>query len=348
MSHDWNVTAHSTGTIDPADQALALTARAAYLAAGHQPATTEDDALWTAMFSAVNGVIADVDSGNTADVQVRLGASGLHPGLSTGSVHLYAAIRQPSSASERHSWNTMLTDHPVSAEITLASDLLAADCLAHGHPITAQDTAVFDSLIEAATAILAVLDPSSTAVTVRINLSATVSAGDLSDVSFSLSVSMAQSAGDNGASPLIVVHKSSPSTSTVVALADIPGLAVPLLANSTYQFDYLIVFRSSATANGIGLAMNGPASPALISYTVQIPVGTDGAAAEWQGYGPTYDDTVLATTSPVANADLVARIFGVIRTGVAGGDLIPRFRSELATQSVTVQAGSCGILHKVA
>ena len=65
----------------------------------------------------------------------------------------------------------------------------------------------------------------------------------------------------------------------------------------------------------------------------------------WSGWGTGYNDTVLGTGVPTANTTYVARIYGVIQTGAAGGTLTPEFRSETGGTSVTVKAGSWSSLN---
>ncbi len=98
------------------------------------------------------------------------------------------------------------------------------------------------------------------------------------------------------------------------------GLGLALAANTTYSFEYYILFTSAATNTGIGLALTGPATPTMISYSVNIPTSaTDGTGALFSGWGTAYDDTVVGNNSPAVDTTHVARIHGVIRTGAAVG-----------------------------
>jgi hypothetical protein len=123
------------------------------------------------------------------------------------------------------------------------------------------------------------------------------------------------------------------------------GLGFSLAADTTYSFEYYIVFQTAATGTGIALAVNGPTSPALISYTVSIPqAAADGKDSLHSGWGTALDDQVVSIESPAAATNLVARITGVIRTGALGGTLLPRFRSEDG-QYVSVRTHSWGALY---
>jgi hypothetical protein len=134
-------------------------------------------------------------------------------------------------------------------------------------------------------------------------------------------------------------------TTTGTALVNTTNLGLTLSANTTYTFNYFILFQSAAANTGIGLAVNGPASPSLISYSVHTPQAGDNTSAMFSGWGTALDDTVLATGTPTANTTFVARIHGVISTGASGGTLLPRFRSELNGTTVRVMAQSWGSLY---
>jgi hypothetical protein len=128
-------------------------------------------------------------------------------------------------------------------------------------------------------------------------------------------------------------------------LSSATGLDFTLAANTTYSFDYYILFQSAATTTGIGLAVTGPASPAIISYTANIPIGADAVNVLYSGWGTGYDDPVVATAAPSIGATYLARIYGVIKTGATAGTLTPRFRSEVNSSTVTLKAGSWGALY---
>jgi hypothetical protein len=121
------------------------------------------------------------------------------------------------------------------------------------------------------------------------------------------------------------------------------GLNFALAANTTYSFDYYILFQTSAAIRGISLALTGPAAT-IVSYTVSIPEGGDGTGAMMHGWGTAWDDEVLAAAVPAADTTYVARVVGVVRTGASGGTLTPRFRSEASVATARVMNYSWGSL----
>jgi hypothetical protein len=151
--------------------------------------------------------------------------------------------------------------------------------------------------------------------------------------------------GPTGPSGVTQVRKTVNDTTTSTTLQNTTELGFTLAASTAYTFDYYILFQSAATGTGIALAVNGPAAPSTISYTVQIPLGTDGNSTMWSGPGTYLDDPVLTGSVQAANTTYLARITGVIRTNASGGTLLPRFRSETAGTTVRVMAQSWGALH---
>ncbi|HET8874228.1 MAG TPA: hypothetical protein VFM83_11135 [Gaiellaceae bacterium] len=133
------------------------------------------------------------------------------------------------------------------------------------------------------------------------------------------------------------------STATTT-LQSASGLNLALSANTTYSFEYYILFTSAQANNGIGLALSGPGTPAAISYTVAIPIGNDGTNGLYSGWGTAYDDAVIGSAVPSTGTTYAAHIYGVVRTGATAGNLIPRFRSETNGTSVSVKTYSWGSL----
>jgi hypothetical protein len=139
------------------------------------------------------------------------------------------------------------------------------------------------------------------------------------------------------------VRKGTPDdTTTSITLQDTTGLDLALAANTTYTFEYYILFQTSATTRGISLSLTGPAT-SVLSYTVSIPRGADGTASVYHGTSTGWDQDMLSDTVEVADTTYVARIAGVVRT-TAAGTLKPRFRSENAAATARVMTYSWGQL----
>lgn len=126
-------------------------------------------------------------------------------------------------------------------------------------------------------------------------------------------------------------------SSSLVAMGDVTGLSVALAAGTVYSFRAIVAFSTAATTTGIKLGVSGPATPAVISYTVTTPITATGVVIN---AASAYDGGAASTGVAAANTSYTATIEGVIVTGVAGGNLVVRFATEVAASAVTVRRGS--------
>jgi hypothetical protein len=122
-------------------------------------------------------------------------------------------------------------------------------------------------------------------------------------------------------------------------------LSFALTASVTYAFEFRIVFQSAATTTGIGLSVTFPAMTVFAAKAL-IPIAADAAAGEWQGWITASDDLVIGTGVQAANTNYLAIISGQC-TPSANGTLQARVRSEINASTVTVKAGSCGMLQTI-
>jgi hypothetical protein len=136
------------------------------------------------------------------------------------------------------------------------------------------------------------------------------------------------------------VTHGAPTTS----FADITGLSLPMMAGTLYQFEGLIIFQSSATNRGMGLALNGPASPSFVLIRTEIATSLTGVT---NGMQRAYDTGVATTTVDAANSNVIAKCYGFVSNGVNAGNLILRFNSSNTAGIPVVQAGSTFRLWRV-
>lgn len=130
---------------------------------------------------------------------------------------------------------------------------------------------------------------------------------------------------------------------STVNLADVTGLSFQLAANSHYAFSFIGAYTAAAGTTGLQLAVNGPASPALIRMVATI---AESATATRQGAAGAYDTPVNGTASGGATA-LPFYIDGNISTGATAGMFTLRFRSEVGGSAVTILSGSYGLLYGI-
>jgi hypothetical protein len=140
------------------------------------------------------------------------------------------------------------------------------------------------------------------------------------------------------------VRKSSQQSFSSTSFADITGMGFNMVANGVYEATWDIIWRSATVTVGVGLAINGPASPVSVGGIVFIlGVRAAGAITDIFSAGfAAYDTPNLTSLTTNATAtDYGARISCLVENGATAGVLIPRWRSETAT-ATTVEAGSHG------
>lgn len=145
------------------------------------------------------------------------------------------------------------------------------------------------------------------------------------------------------------VRKGSDQTFAATSLADVTGMGFALVAGGIYEIEYDIIWQTATVTVGVGVAVNGPASPASVQGTALIvggnPATTIGDIAS-AGF-TAYDSGPLTTSAAVINTSYMARVNCVIENGATAGTLIPRWKSETATNT-TVKAGSTGTCKRLA
>lgn len=125
------------------------------------------------------------------------------------------------------------------------------------------------------------------------------------------------------------------STSSTT-FVDVTGLSFPVLAGRIYSFKFTVDYTSSATTNGFGIGLNGPAAPTRLSYETRV---NKNATSEDQLNGiSTYNTGSASTATPSTNAN-IGELEGFITPSVDGVVQL-RFLSETGGGSVTVRAGS--------
>lgn len=124
-------------------------------------------------------------------------------------------------------------------------------------------------------------------------------------------------------------------TNTTVTLADVTGLQFPVTANKLYWFRFIMRYQSGSTANGGQFTINGPAF-AYLNYNVEASAaaGAIGGVFNINAY-----DTGLTTANSSNTPNCRAIIDGLI-VPTANGNIIARFRSELAGTAITINPGS--------
>lgn len=131
--------------------------------------------------------------------------------------------------------------------------------------------------------------------------------------------------------------------SSVAALANVAGLALPMVAGGVYQVSAFVTFVSAATGTGLHLGFATPAGcrPML---EVTVPVASAAAATQLRKIFPTATETnvgaVLGTGVTAVASNHTAMVGGLVRNGATAGNFQLTFASEVAGSAVTLQVGS--------
>jgi len=146
------------------------------------------------------------------------------------------------------------------------------------------------------------------------------------------------------ANEVVGVLASTQST-TSTSLVDCTGLSVAVAANATYQIEGFILFQSTSLTNGIGMSLNGPASPTSIAFNITIARTVSSNAVS---NAKAYDEFTPTTDVAVINTTYFAAINGTLVNGANAGNLQMRFASETGAATARIVAGSSLRLKKIA
>ena len=134
-------------------------------------------------------------------------------------------------------------------------------------------------------------------------------------------------------------------TNATTGLTDITDLRFAVSANTDYVFQFVIVCSNSGSNYGIRFALTCPASPTWFSYRVDAPNASDGTSAAFIGWGTASGDSIDATAVPSANDLYIGMIWGILKNGSNSGYVQAQAKSENASGTVTVKAGSFAMYH---
>lgn len=144
--------------------------------------------------------------------------------------------------------------------------------------------------------------------------------------------------------PMSTVKSSSTLTVVGTTTVAIPNLAINLQANTTYQFEYYLLFQTTTTTTGARFNMKFSATPTVVAYNVQIPIAADGTAAAFNGWGTANADQVIGTSVQTVNVSFMTHIRGIVVTSSASS-MSPEIACELGgINQVKAMPNSLGII----
>jgi hypothetical protein len=132
------------------------------------------------------------------------------------------------------------------------------------------------------------------------------------------------------------VRVTSDVANSTTTFANVTGLTMAVAASTNYSFSCELSYTAAATTTALQLAINGPASPTAMRYSVRTSTT---ATAMHSASQNAYDANTNPGTS-LGSTAVPVRIVGTFENGSNAGTLAIRLRSEVATSAVTVLRGS--------
>lgn len=139
------------------------------------------------------------------------------------------------------------------------------------------------------------------------------------------------------------VYKTADQTAIGAAFADVTGMGFTVEANTVYSFEYHLIMDADATTTGIYAAVNGPASPTSINYTLTY---WSASLATAEQLAVAYD-TACTHVNSQGTTPAIYVIRGILRNGANAGTLIARAGREAVGSGPNVRTGSYGFLRKI-
>jgi hypothetical protein len=129
-------------------------------------------------------------------------------------------------------------------------------------------------------------------------------------------------------------------STTSTTLVDATGFSFSATANTSYALEWDIAWQGSIVNGAIGLSLNGPASPTLVSLNWETYNGTAIFRRNinaWNG-GDDVGGSLLSLGTPVTRAFMQ----GIFRTGANAGTVIGRYKAGgIILNQVSLLAHSC-------
>lgn len=121
--------------------------------------------------------------------------------------------------------------------------------------------------------------------------------------------------------------------STSVALTDVTGSTMNLLAGTPYELEWMITYSAAATTTGAFFSVNGTAGAAY--FTVSVIGDTLAADGNARAFNAPNGGTAFASSRATSGNKAMVRVS--IRTTTAGTAVL-RFASEVNASAITITA----------
>lgn len=136
------------------------------------------------------------------------------------------------------------------------------------------------------------------------------------------------------AEPWTYIGLAADFSENTATLTDIPGWSFPVQGDSIYEVEVLGAYQSTATTNGIGMAVTGPVDADFIGVGSIMTSATASA-----GFRQTGTDVNASTGVQTTNTNTPLQFQAIIKTGSTPGTATVQLRSEVNAQTTTLKAG---------
>lgn len=134
-----------------------------------------------------------------------------------------------------------------------------------------------------------------------------------------------------------IVRLASDVTTSSTSYVDITGLSFSAAASTNYVINACLLVQTSDATVGLGISINGPASPTNLVFMSRIGTGVGGASLR---NGRAYDTGTANAGLDVANVNYAAAFTAILRNGSNTGTVILRLKAEAGTATVRVMTHS--------
>lgn len=136
-------------------------------------------------------------------------------------------------------------------------------------------------------------------------------------------------------------------TNSTTTLADMTGLALPVVAGGHYYYEFTGTYSSSSTSSFLAGGIGGPSTGSDgVAANVHIHVGA-GSDLWDNGCLTSFGSSRTTGFVSAANTPIIWRFHGYAHIGATGGDLVPRYARNSGSGTITIQAGAWGWLWRL-
>ena len=132
-------------------------------------------------------------------------------------------------------------------------------------------------------------------------------------------------------------------STTVTTNVGITGLLFAITAGTYYRFKFTVIYQSAATTTGLAVSAN---IPAVTTFSAGVLLPNSGATSALRGYLTANNGLATGAGTPTTTGLYIVEVDGLILPS-SSGNLQMQFASEINASTVTIKAGTNGLLWKI-